>query len=148
MFTIVTTCCKNVAWVLERKRQTGVEGLAIALNLGVAVNSETGANGDSPANSLASLVVSAIPLGAVLSDGTNTFTATTGHASVDVHTWAYTSLTIKPANDTNFTLTMAANGWRCSRRSRLASRAPAFWGTQRRCPMTTTCGPPRRWLRP
>ena len=82
---------------------SGVEGSAIALNLGVTVNklgSET--------NSLATLVVSAIPVGATISDGTNTFTATSGHTSIDIHTWNLASLTIKPANDTNFTLTVAA----------------------------------------
>ena len=89
--------------------ETGVEGSAIALHLGVTVNSETGANGDSPANSLASLVVSAIPVGAVLSDGNgHSFTATAGNTSVDVHTWNLSSLTITPANDSNFTLTIAA----------------------------------------
>src|SRR5438105_8607210 len=57
--------------------EIGVEGTAIALNLGVTVN---GAAGDS--NSLSSLVVSAIPVGAVLSDGHgNSFTATAGNRS-------------------------------------------------------------------
>src|SRR5207244_2634107 len=51
--------------------EIGVEGTAIALNLGVTVN---GAAGDS--NSLSSLVVSAIPVGAVLIYGHgNSFTA-------------------------------------------------------------------------
>jgi hypothetical protein len=86
---------------------TGIEGSAIALNLGVTVNGLAGDN-----NSLASLVVSAIPVGAVLSDGTgipgHSFTATNGHTSVDVSGWTYTSLTITPANDTNFVLSVAA----------------------------------------
>src|SRR5437763_508853 len=37
------------------------------------------------ANSLAALVVSAIPVGATLSDGTHSFTATAGNTAVDVH---------------------------------------------------------------
>src|SRR5205807_477811 len=66
-----------------------------------------GAAGDS--NSLSSLVVSAIPVGAVLSDGHgNSFTATAGNTSVDVHNWNLSSLTITPANDANFTLGIAA----------------------------------------
>src|SRR5205807_212808 len=82
----------------------GAEGTALALNLGVTVN---GAAGDS--NSLSSLVVSAIPVGAVLSDGHgNSFTATAGNNSVDVHNWNLSSLTITPANDANFTLGIAA----------------------------------------
>ena len=82
---------------------TGVEGSAIALDLGVTVNS---LSGDS--SSLATLVVSAIPVGAVLSDGTNTFTATAGATSVDVHTWTLSGLTITPPNATDFALTIAA----------------------------------------
>jgi hypothetical protein len=54
----------------------GVEGAAIALNLGVTVNNRSG-----DTNSLASLMVSAIPVGAILSDGTNTFKATSGNTS-------------------------------------------------------------------
>ena len=57
-----------------------VEGQAIALNLGTTVNGLTG-----DANTLSSLVVSAIPVGAhAVADGTHTFTATAGHTSVDV----------------------------------------------------------------
>ena len=87
--------------------ESGVEGSAIALNLGVTLNSESG---DSPANSLASLVVSAIPVGATLSDGADghSFTATSGATSVDVSGWSYASLTITPATDQNFTLSVAA----------------------------------------
>src|SRR5207245_1108054 len=60
------------------------------------------------ANALATLVVSAIPLGAVLSDGTHTFTATAGNSSVDVHAWNLASLSITPSNASNFTLSVAA----------------------------------------
>jgi hypothetical protein len=82
---------------------TGVEGSAIALNLGVTV---TNRPGDS--NSLASLVVSAIPVGAVLSDGTNKFKSSSGNTSVDIRAWNLSSLTITAANDKNFTLTVSA----------------------------------------
>ena len=40
----------------------------------------------------------------------------------------------------------SASGWRCSRRSRLASRAPLSWPTPRRRPMITSCVRPRPWL--
>ena len=82
---------------------TGVEGSAIALDLGVTVNS---LSGDS--SSLATLMLSAIPVGAVLSDGTNSFTASAGATSVDVHAWTLSSLTVTPPDATNFTLTVAA----------------------------------------
>jgi hypothetical protein len=81
----------------------GVEGAPIALNLGVTVNSRSG-----DTNSLASLMVSAIPVGAILSDGTHSFKATTGNTSIDVHAWNLSSLTITPPNNANFTLTLAA----------------------------------------
>src|SRR6202043_2871189 len=82
---------------------SGLEGASIALNLGTTVN---GLAGD--ANALATLVVSAIPLGATLSDGTHTFTASAGNTSVDVHSWNLASLAITPTNDVNFTLSVAA----------------------------------------
>src|SRR3979490_1894939 len=81
---------------------SGLEGSAIALNLGTTVN---GLAGD--ANALATVVVSAIPVGAVLSDGTHTFTASAGNTSVDVHSWNLASLAVTPANDANFTLSAA-----------------------------------------
>src|SRR6202030_1776905 len=82
---------------------SGLEGAAIALNLGATVN---GLAGD--ANALATVVVSAIPLGATLSDGTHTFTASAGSTSVDVHSWNLAGLTVTPAADANFTLSVAA----------------------------------------
>ena len=81
----------------------GLEGTAIALDLGTTVN---GLTGDS--NSLASLVVSTIPDGAVLSDGTHSFTASAGNESVDIHGWNLSSLTITSTNDTDFHLNIAA----------------------------------------
>lgn len=83
--------------------ENGTAGAAIALDLGITVN---GLPGDS--NSLASLVVSAIPVGAVLSDGTNSFTATDHSTSVDVHGWNLASLTITPTDATSFDLGIAA----------------------------------------
>jgi hypothetical protein len=53
-------------------------------------------------------VVSAIPVGATLSDGTNSFTAFGGHQQVDIHSWNYSTLTVTPANGTSFTLTVTA----------------------------------------
>jgi hypothetical protein len=54
--------------------ETGVEGSAIALNLGVTVNSETGPNGDAiGTNTLSSLVISNIPVYALLNRWTGRF---------------------------------------------------------------------------
>jgi hypothetical protein len=40
--------------------------------------------------------VSNIPVGATLTDGVNTFTATTGHTTVDISRWSFGSLTVTP----------------------------------------------------
>src|SRR5438093_1276936 len=60
------------------------------------------------ANALASLVVSAIPVVATLSDDTHSFTDGTASAGVDVAGWNLASLTVTSASDTNFTLGIAA----------------------------------------
>src|SRR5207247_442921 len=83
--------------------ESGVEGSAIALNLGVTVN---GLAGDS--NSLSTLNISGATAGAVLTDGSNSHTFTGPSDTFDIHSWNLSALTIKPANDTNFTLTIAA----------------------------------------
>ena len=83
--------------------ETGVEGSPIALNLGASAKNLAG-----DSNSLATLTISAIPVGATLSDGVNTFTATTGHTSVSVFGWSLSSLTITPLKDANFNLSVSA----------------------------------------
>ena len=94
---------KPTAPTLKPVAENGIAGSAIPLDLGVGVSGQPG-----DANTLASLVVSAIPVGAVLSDGVNTFTATTGSRKVDVHGWNLASLTIKPAASSSFSLTVTA----------------------------------------
>ncbi|WJR76000.1 VCBS domain-containing protein [Bradyrhizobium sp. NP1] len=92
----------------------GNEDTAIALNLGVTARSLSGANGDTSPNSLDTLVVSDIPLGATLSDGTglpsHSFTATADNSSHDVASWNLSSLKITPPAEFEgcFTLTIAA----------------------------------------
>lgn len=92
----------------------GSEDTAIALNLGVDVRSLLGANGDASPNSLATLVLSGIPVGATLSDGTglpgHSFTATAGNTAFDVASLSLSSLKITPAAEFegSFTLTIAA----------------------------------------
>src|SRR5437763_943586 len=83
--------------------ETGLEGSPIALDLGASIN---GLAGD--ANALASLVVSAIPVGATLSAGPHTFTAGAGSTAVDVAGWNLASLTVTSASDATFTLGIAA----------------------------------------
>ncbi len=54
------------------------------------------------------VMIEAIPVGALLSDGTNSFTATAGVTAVDVKNWALGSLRITPPSGiyTDFTLTV------------------------------------------
>src|SRR6202011_680369 len=83
----------------------GTEGAAVTLGtLAASVNSLTG-----DSNSLQSLTVSSIPVGATLSDGHgHSFTASAGNTSVNVSGWTLSSLTVTPTNDANFTLTATA----------------------------------------
>ena len=98
-----TVVVNPVAPTLAPVAETGVEGSSIALNLGASAKNLAG-----DSNSLATLTISAIPVGATLSDGVNTFTATTGQTSVSVLGWSLSSLTITPVNDANFSLTVSA----------------------------------------
>jgi hypothetical protein len=82
---------------------SGVENTAIALNLWVTV---TGQSGDS--NSLATLNLSGATAGTILSDGIHTHIFTGPGDTFDIHSWDLSKLTIKPAGDANFTLTIAA----------------------------------------
>src|SRR5206468_3622299 len=88
----------TVSWAASTP---GTEGAAITLGtLAATVN---GLAGDT--NSLQSLVVSAIPVGATLSDGNgHSFTASAGNASVNVGSWTLSNLRVTPTNDANFTL--------------------------------------------
>ena len=93
----------------------GNEGTAIALDLGVMAKSLSGANGDATPNSLNTLVVSDIPVGATLSDGTglpgHSFTAAADNTAQDVASWNLSSLNITaPAEFVGcFKLTIAAS---------------------------------------
>ncbi len=51
-----------------------------------------------------------VPVGATLTDGANTFTASAGNQTVNVTTWSLTSLTVTPPtnSDEDFTLTVVA----------------------------------------
>ena len=84
--------------------EIGGVGQPIDLDLGTTVSSLPG-----DANSLASLVVSTIPVGATLSDDRgNSFLATGSGNQVDVHNWDLSHLTITPADATSFVLNVAA----------------------------------------
>ncbi|MBO0884492.1 MAG: hypothetical protein J2P17_29995, partial [Mycobacterium sp.] len=83
----------TVSWSPNAK--TGVEGQTIALGTIVPASG----------NPLQSVTVSGIPAGATLSDGVNSFAATSGNTSTNIIGWNYAALTLTPSNDTNATLT-------------------------------------------
>jgi hypothetical protein len=92
----------TVTWLPQA--ESGIEGTAIALGaITATVNSLPGHS-----DSVQSLVVSGIPAGAVLTDGTNCFMATSGHTSIEVKSWNLSNLKLTPPNDTNFILTVTA----------------------------------------
>jgi Ca2+-binding RTX toxin-like protein len=53
-----------------------------------------------------SIVISAIPVGSVLSDGTNTFTATSGNTSATVTNWNLANISITPPANYNGTINL------------------------------------------
>ena len=81
----------------------GDEDTAIALEVFAALT-------DLDGSEVLSLEISAIPVGATLSDGVNMFTATAGSTSVDVSSWTLVSLTITPPqnSDADFVLNVLA----------------------------------------
>ena len=82
---------------------SGDEDAAIALSVDPSLT-------DTDGSELLSLEISAIPVGATLSDGTNSFTATSGNTTADITGWTLSSLAITPPadSDTDFTLTIVA----------------------------------------
>jgi hypothetical protein len=108
----------TVAWTAGSK-VVGGTGSPLAIALTDGVGAETGANGDDsnsngngnssnpggPHNSITSVMISGIQVGATIRDGTNHFTATATDTSEDVTHWTLANLTITPASETNFKLT-------------------------------------------
>src|SRR5882724_2978117 len=82
---------------------TGNEDTAIALSVSSALV-------DTDGSESLTTKISAIPVGATLTDGTHSFTATVGNTAVDVSGWTLSSLTVTPPadSDADFTLTVTA----------------------------------------
>jgi len=90
--------------VISLSDAAGSEDSPIALSV-----SAEPADGDG-SETITSLVVSGIPVGATLSDGSNSFTAVAGSTEVDIAGWNQATLTITPPadSDADFQLTVAA----------------------------------------
>ncbi len=89
---------------------TGQQGTPISLDVAATVTDVDGSE------SLSALVVSAIPVGVILSDGTNSFTATALDSDVDILPWNLTLLTATPpaGDDTDFQLQVTATSTEAS----------------------------------
>jgi VCBS repeat-containing protein len=88
---------------------SGNEDSAIALTVDPALV-------DADGSETLTVAIGGVPVGATLSDGTNSFAATAGNTSVDVSGWNLAGLTITPpANSTaGFTLTVTATSTEAS----------------------------------
>src|SRR5262249_8133633 len=109
--TSTATVLVNIAPVadapsLSVASAAGSEDTAISLAITPALTDTDGSE------HLSSLLVSAIPIGATLTDGSasHTFTASTSNTSIDIIGWNLSSLTIQPPHnsDADFTLTVTA----------------------------------------
>jgi hypothetical protein len=93
----VTAAPPAVAWSATSVK--GTEGASISLGtLSETLNGEVGQ----------SFVISGIPIGATLADGSHRFSASAGATSVDVSGWNLAALSVTPAEDGSFTLTATA----------------------------------------
>ena len=88
---------------------SGDEDTAIALSIDPALT-------DADGSEALSLQVAGIPVGATLSDGSNSFTATVGDTKADISGWDLSSLSISPPanSDADFTLTVTATSTEAS----------------------------------
>ncbi len=104
--TATITVAPQAPVVTAPTEVTVVEGNSINLGLGgkVVIANPTG-----DSNSL-TLKLSGIPTGTVLTDGTTAHTVTVGSTAqvIDVSSWTLANIVVKPINDTNFTVSIAA----------------------------------------
>ena len=82
---------------------SGDTDTAIALDIQAALT-------DTDGSETLAVSVAGVPVGAVLSDGTNSFTATDGNTTADVSGWTLAALTVTPpaGNADDFSLTVTA----------------------------------------
>jgi hypothetical protein len=116
-FTITATPVAD-APTLTVSPATGNEDTAIALSIARSLVDTDGSE------SLA-LTVSALPIGATLSDGVNSFTASTGNQSVAISTWNLAALAVTPPvnSDVDFALTVSATATEAANGATAATNA-------------------------
>ena len=109
----------NIALSETLQANTGFEDGAVPLSaIGVALR-------DTDGSEILTLTIGAIPVGATLSDGTHSFTATLDHTTADVTGWNLNKLTILPPQDFNgqFVLKLVATSTEQANRSQASSEA-------------------------
>ena len=101
---VVSVAAVADAPLLNVAGAAGDEDSAIALSIAPALTDTDGSE------HLSALLVSAIPVGATLSDGVHSFTATASNTSVDINGWTLSALTVTPPlnSDADFILTITA----------------------------------------
>ncbi|MEP3475786.1 MAG: cadherin domain-containing protein, partial [Hyphomicrobiales bacterium] len=78
-------------------------------NTAIALPDITAATTDADGSETLALTITSIPEGAVLTDGTNTFTATAGDTDVDVTSWQLDSITMTPPEEFSGDITLTVN---------------------------------------
>ena len=96
----LTVVAVDDAPTLKIAPASGNEDSAIALDVETALS-------DLDGSETLTVLIGAIPVGATLSDGTNTFTATPGTTNVDVSLWTLSALTVTPPADSGVDFTLA-----------------------------------------
>ena len=88
----------NIAF--ESAKNVGGVGTAISLSVPASLTDTDGSE------TLTNVTIGSIPIGATITDGTNTFTASTGNTSVNIASWNLTTLayTSNTAATTNLTI--------------------------------------------
>jgi Ca2+-binding RTX toxin-like protein len=102
---VVSVAAVADAPLLNVAGAAGNEDSAIALSIAPALTDTDGSE------HLSALVVSAILVGATISDGVHSFTAIAANTSVDINGWNLSALTVQPPHnsDNDFILTITAS---------------------------------------
>jgi len=109
----------NIALSETLQSNTGFEDSAIPLSaIGALLR-------DTDGSEILTLTIGAIPVGAILTDGANSFTATLDNTTADVTSWNLGKLTIMPPKDLNgqFALKVIATSTEQANRSQASSEA-------------------------
>ncbi|HZV61590.1 MAG TPA: tandem-95 repeat protein [Methylophilaceae bacterium] len=100
---------------------------------GIALGNISASLNDTDGSESLSVVISGIPIGAVLTDGTNTFTATSGNTNVNVSAWNLSGVSITPPANFNGTINLTVTATATD-----VGGSPATASTSATLPITVT----------